>query len=128
MVRNVGPSIGSASDDSATSYDGSASDDCAATIITDASAILVVGIAGAAIVPADNGPSSNHRSATIDGRSAVNCGASVNRPASVAAASGPDLHKLTVILQNREDTLGSGQGRTDRRKRKEHDACDDPKE
>ena len=128
MVRNVGPSICSASDDSATSYDGSASDDRAATIITDASAILVVGIAGAAIVPAYNGPSSNHRSATIDGRSAVNCGASVNRPASVAAASGPDLHKLTVMRRNYEDAFGTGYGRTDRRKRKQRHARDDPKE
>ena len=111
MVTNMRSSI-SASDDSATSYDGSASDDCAATIITDASAILVVGIAGAAIVPAYNGPSSNHRSATIDGRSAVNCGASVNRPASVAAASGPDLHNFIAI--NRKD-CGNAFGDPDRR-------------
>jgi hypothetical protein len=86
MVSNVGSSIPcSASDNSATSYDGSASDDGtaainSATIITAASAIFVVRIAVAAIVPtaAYNCPSSDHRSAAIDGGSSVNCGASVN--------------------------------------------------
>ena len=67
MVTNMGSSI-SASDNSATSYDGSAPNDSAATInsatiITAASAILIVGIAGTAIVPAANCncPPSNHR-------------------------------------------------------------------
>jgi hypothetical protein len=86
MMTNMGSSIScSASDNSATSYDRSAPDDCAptinsATIITAASAVFVVGIAVTAIVPAAtcNCPASNDRSATIDGASPVNCGASVN--------------------------------------------------
>ena len=89
MVTNMGSSI-SASDNSATSYDGSAPNDGAATInsatiITAASAIFVVGIAGAAIVPAAtcNCPPSNHRSAAIDGGSPMNCGSPVNCGASV---------------------------------------------
>jgi len=89
MVANMGSSI-SASDNSATSYDGSASDDGpatinSATIITAASAIFVVGIAGTAIVPAAtcNCPPSNHRSAAIDGGSPVDCGSPVNCGASV---------------------------------------------
>ena len=84
MVTNMGSSV-STSDNSATSYDGSAPDDSAATInsttiITAASAILVVGIAGTAIVPGAtyNCPPSNDRSAAIDGGSPVNYGASVN--------------------------------------------------
>ena len=90
MVTNMGSSI-SASDNSATSsYDGSAPDEGAtainsATIITAASAIFVVGIAGTAIVPAAtcNYPPSNHRSAAIDGGSPVNCGSPMNCGASV---------------------------------------------
>ena len=85
MVSNTGSSACcSASDNCATSYDGSPSDDGAATInsatiITAASAIFVVRIAVAAIpTTAYNDPSSNHRSAAIDGRAAVNSGASVN--------------------------------------------------
>jgi hypothetical protein len=85
MVSNVGSSISSsASDNTATSYDGSTSDDRTATInsatITVASAIFVGRIARAAIVPtaAYNCPSSNHRSAAIDSGSPVNCGSPVN--------------------------------------------------
>ena len=85
MVSNMSPSIScSAPDYSATSYDCSASDDGAATInsatvIAATSAILVVRIAMAAIVStAHNCPSSNYRSAAIDGGSSVNCGASVH--------------------------------------------------
>ena len=84
MVTNMGSSI-SASDNSATSDDSSAPDYGSATInsptiITAASAILVVGIAGTAIVPGAtyNCPPSNDRSAAIDGGSPVNYGASVN--------------------------------------------------
>jgi len=85
MVSNTGSTASySASDKGATSYDGSPSDDGAATInsatiITAASAIFVVGIAVAAIpTTAYNGPSSDHRSAAIDGRAPVNSGAPVN--------------------------------------------------
>ena len=133
MVTNMGSSI-SASDNSATSYDSSAPDDGAATvnsatIITASSAILIVGIAGTAIVPAANCncPPSNHRSAAIDGSSPVNCGPSVNGSASVAAANGPDLHNLTVIQRSHEDVFGTGYGRADRLLRKKQYACDDPK-
>ena len=83
MVTNMGSSR-STSDNSASPYHGSAPDDGSATInsptiVTAASAILVVGIA-TAIVPAAtyNCPSSNHRSPAIDGCSPVNYGASVN--------------------------------------------------
>ena len=89
MVTHMGSPI-SASDNSAPSYDGSAPDDGAATInsatiITAASAIFVVGIAGTAIVPAAtcNYPPPNHRSAAIDGGSPVNCGSPMNCGASV---------------------------------------------
>ena len=131
MVTNMGSSI-SASNNSATSYDGSAPNDCAATInsatiVTAASAILVVGIA-TAIVPAAtyNCPPSNHRSAAIDGGSPVNCGTSVNGSASVGA-SRPDLHKLTVIHGSYEDAFGASYGSADRLMRKKRHACDDPK-
>ena len=79
MVSNMSPSIScSAPHNSATSYDGSATIN-SATVIAAASAILVVRIAVAAIVPtANNCPSSNYRSTAIDGGSSVNCGASVN--------------------------------------------------
>jgi hypothetical protein len=109
MVTNMGASI-SAPDNCATSYNGSTPDDGAATIITAASAILIVGIAGTAIVPAANCncPPSNYGSAAIDGSSPVNCGSSVNGSASVAAANGPDLHNLTVIQRNHEDVFGTG--------------------
>ena len=120
MVTNMGSSI-SASDNSATPYDGSAPNDSAATInsatiVTAASAILVVGIAGSSIVPAAhcNCPPSNHRSAAVDGSSPVNCSSSVNGCASVAAASGPDLHNLTVIQRNHDDAFRTGYGRADR--------------
>jgi len=128
----MGSSI-SASDNSATSYDGSAPNDSAATInsatVTAASAILVVGIAGASIVPAANRnrPPSNDRSAAIDGGSPVNGGSSVNGSASVGA-SRPDLHNLTVIQRNHEDAFGTGYGRADRLMRKKRHACDDPKQ
>lgn len=91
MVSDVRSSMSrSASDNSATSYDGSASDDGTTTInsaaiITAASAIFVVRIAvAAAIIPtaAYNCPSSDHRSAAIDGGS-PNCGSPVNCCASV---------------------------------------------
>jgi hypothetical protein len=86
MVSNMRSSsmCCSASDDRATSYDGSASDNRAATIdpasiIASASAIFVIRIALAAIVPTTyNCPSSNDRSTSIYGGASANCGASVN--------------------------------------------------